>query len=91
MVCDRHYGGGEKLLSQQLINEYRAKLDRLRAVSGSRRETVVREPFKDLLKSRGHGQQPAIRGRIYHCQPHLYRWRNVARAARAVRILESLA
>jgi hypothetical protein len=40
-------------LSRQLINEYRAELDRLRQVSGSRRESVVREPFKDLLKRWG--------------------------------------
>jgi len=40
-------------LSQQLINEYRAELDRLRAVSGSRRESVLREAFKDLLKRWG--------------------------------------
>lgn len=37
-------------MSQQLINEYRAELDRLRAVSGSRRKSVLREAFKDLLK-----------------------------------------
>jgi predicted helicase len=36
-----------------LINEYRADLDRLRAVSGSRRESVLREAFKDLLKRWG--------------------------------------
>jgi predicted helicase len=40
-------------LSQHLINEYRAELDRLRAVSGSRRESVLREAFKDLLKRWG--------------------------------------
>ena len=37
-------------MSRQLINEYRAELDRLRAVSGSRREGVLSEAFKDLLK-----------------------------------------
>ncbi len=37
-------------MSRQLINEYRAELDRLKAISGSRRESVLREPFKDLLK-----------------------------------------
>ncbi|UXN75804.1 N-6 DNA methylase (plasmid) [Devosia sp. A8/3-2] len=36
-----------------MINEYRAELDRLRAVSGSRRESVLREAFKDLLKRWG--------------------------------------
>jgi predicted helicase len=40
-------------LSRQLINEYRGDLDRLRAVSGSRRESVLREAFKDLLKRWG--------------------------------------
>jgi len=40
-------------VSRQLINEYRAELDRLRAVSGSRRESVLREAFKDLLKRWG--------------------------------------
>jgi predicted helicase len=40
-------------LSRQLINEYRAELDRLRQVSGSRRESVLREAFKDLLKRWG--------------------------------------
>ncbi|HKX77708.1 MAG TPA: type ISP restriction/modification enzyme [Novosphingobium sp.] len=40
-------------MSKQLINEYRAELDRLRAVSGSRRESVLREAFKDLLKRWG--------------------------------------
>ncbi len=37
-------------MSRQLINDYRAELDRLKAISGSRRESVLREPFKDLLK-----------------------------------------
>jgi len=32
-------------LSRQLIHEYRAELDRLKAVSGSRRESVVRDAF----------------------------------------------
>ena len=40
-------------MSRQLVNEYRADLDRLRAVSGSRRESVLREAFKDLLKRWG--------------------------------------
>lgn len=45
-------------LSRQLINQYRAELDRLRQVSGSRRESVVREPFRDLLKRRGKSLDP---------------------------------
>ncbi len=40
-------------MSRQLIHEYRAELDRLKAVSGSRRESVLREAFKDLLKKWG--------------------------------------
>lgn len=36
-----------------MINEYRGDLDRLRSVSGSRRESVLREAFKDLLKRWG--------------------------------------
>lgn len=43
-------------MSQHLINEYRAELDRLRAASGSRRESVLREAFKDLLKRWGKAQ-----------------------------------
>ncbi len=46
-------GEGSKTISKALINEYRADLDRLRAVSGSRRESVLREAFKDLLKKWG--------------------------------------
>jgi hypothetical protein len=40
-------------MSQLLITQYLNKLDRLRKTSGTNRETVVREAFKDLLKSRG--------------------------------------
>lgn len=43
-------------MSRQLIHEYRAELDRLKAVSGSRRESVLREAFKDLLKRWGRSQ-----------------------------------
>jgi hypothetical protein len=45
------------LLSRALFNKDPAALDRLRTVSGSRRESVVREAFKDLLKrcGRTHG------------------------------------
>ena len=43
-------------LSRQLINEYRAELDKLRAVSGSRREGVLSDAFKDLLKRWGRAQ-----------------------------------
>lgn len=44
-------------MSRQLINEYRADLDRLRAISGSRRESVLREAFKDLLKRWGRSHE----------------------------------
>lgn len=37
-------------MSQTLIGQYLAELERLRQVSGSRRESVLREAFKDLLK-----------------------------------------
>ena len=37
-------------MSRQLITEYRSELDRIHAASGSKRESVVREAFKDLLK-----------------------------------------
>ncbi len=40
-------------MSQLLINQYLADLDRLRKVSGANRESVVREAFKDLLKAWG--------------------------------------
>ena len=40
-------------MSRQLINEYRSELDRLRTITGSRRESVLREAFKDLLKRWG--------------------------------------
>lgn len=40
-------------MSRQLINEYRAELDRVRQVSGSRREGTVSEPFKAMLQRWG--------------------------------------
>jgi predicted helicase len=43
-------------MSQALINEYLAELDRLKKTSGSSRETIVREAFKDLLKAWGKAQ-----------------------------------
>ena len=43
-------------VSRQIINEYRAELDRLRIASGSRRESILREAFKDLLKHWGRTQ-----------------------------------
>ncbi len=40
-------------MSQILINDYLKQLDIIKRVSGSRRETIVREAFKDLLKAWG--------------------------------------
>jgi predicted helicase len=40
-------------MSQLLINDYLKQLDLIRRVSGSQRETIVREAFKDLLKNWG--------------------------------------
>jgi len=40
-------------MSQLLINEYLKQLDLIKKVSGSSRETIVREAFKDLLKAWG--------------------------------------
>lgn len=40
-------------MSRQLITEYRSELDRIHSASGSKRESVVREAFKDLLKRWG--------------------------------------
>ena len=44
-------------MSQLLIDDYLKQLDRIRRVSGSNRETMLREAFKDLLKHWGkqHG------------------------------------
>jgi hypothetical protein len=42
-------------MSQVLINQYLAVLDRLKKIGGTHRESVVREAFKDLLK--GWGKQ----------------------------------
>ena len=43
-------------MSQILINEYLKQLDIIKKVSGSNRETIVREAFKDLLKAWGKQQ-----------------------------------
>ena len=44
-------------MSQLLINDYLKQLDLIKKMSGSSRETIVREAFKDLLKAWGkqHG------------------------------------
>lgn len=43
-------------MSQVLIREYLAELDRLRKASGSSRDTIVRDAFKDLLKAWGRSE-----------------------------------
>ncbi len=40
-------------MSQILINDYLKRLDLIKRASGSQRETIVREAFKDLLKAWG--------------------------------------
>ena len=40
-------------MSQLLINDYLRQLDVIKKVSGSSRETIIREAFKDLLKNWG--------------------------------------
>ena len=37
-------------MSQVLINQYLAELDRLKKIGGTHRESVVREAFKDREK-----------------------------------------
>ena len=43
-------------MSQSLINDYLKQLDVIKKISGSSRETIVREAFKDLLKAWGRQQ-----------------------------------
>ncbi|HQQ71301.1 MAG TPA: N-6 DNA methylase, partial [Alicycliphilus sp.] len=43
-------------MSQLLIQNYLSQLDLIKKVSGSQRETIVREAFKDLLKAWGRQQ-----------------------------------
>lgn len=43
-------------MSQILINDYLKQLDLIKKMSGSSRETIVREAFKDLLKAWGRQQ-----------------------------------
>lgn len=46
----------EDVLSQFLIQQYLNELSKLKQVSGTNRESVVREAFKDLLKAWGRTQ-----------------------------------
>ena len=43
-------------MSQLFINDYLRQLDLIKKVSGSQRETIIREAFKDLLKTWGKQQ-----------------------------------
>jgi predicted helicase len=43
-------------VSRQFIHDYRSDLDRIKAVSGARRESVLREAFKALLRRWGRGR-----------------------------------
>jgi predicted helicase len=47
------WGDNVEPMSQLLINDYLKQLDLIKKVSGSNRETIVREAFKDLLKAWG--------------------------------------
>jgi len=66
-------------MSQLLIHDYLAQLDLIKKVSGSQRETIVREAFKDLLKHWGRqlglvflAEYPLQDG---HQGAHQRRWR----------------
>ncbi|MCC5978510.1 MAG: hypothetical protein JJU21_10640 [Salinarimonas sp.] len=45
-------------MSQMLIQNYLAELDRLRRISGTNSELVIREAFKDLLKGYARAHHP---------------------------------
>ena len=59
-------------MSRQLINDYRAELDRQKQASGSRREGVLSEPFKHLLRQWGRSQDL-----IFLAQPEIIREKGV--------------
>jgi hypothetical protein len=56
-------------MSQLLIHGCFNELDRIKAASGSRRESVVREAFKDLLKSWGRQQDLVFIAEHEHVTP----------------------
>lgn len=62
-------GQGERV-SQQLITEYRSDLDRIHSASGSKRESVVREAFKDLLKRWGKSRDLIVLAEHDYLTPH---------------------
>jgi hypothetical protein len=47
-------------MSQVLIHKYLTELARLKRVSGSTTESIVREAFKDLLKAWGRPLDPTF-------------------------------
>lgn len=47
-------------MSRQLIHEYRADLDRIRAIPGSNRESVLRDTLKMLLYRGESGQHLSL-------------------------------
>jgi predicted helicase len=53
-------------MSQILINEYLKQLDIIKKVSGSSRETIIREAFKDLLKAWGRQQNLVFLAEVPH-------------------------
>lgn len=56
-------------ISQLLIQNYLNELDRIKTASGSRRESVVREAFKDLLKGWGRQQDLVFIAEHEHLTP----------------------
>jgi hypothetical protein len=78
-------------MSQLLITQYLNELDRLRKISGTKRETVVREAFKDLLKGWGKTRElqfiAELPDRHGGEKPDLSRWRAAPLLACAVRLL----
>jgi len=56
-------------MSQILIQSYFNELDRIRAASGSKRESVVREAFKDLLKGWGRQRDLVFIAEHEHLSP----------------------
>jgi hypothetical protein len=55
-------------MSQILIQQYLNQLQDLRTVSGTHRESVVREAFKDLLKGCARER---VRQGVARCLPNL--------------------
>lgn len=56
-------------MSQLLIHQYFNELDRIKAASGSKRESVVREAFKDLLKGWGRQRDLVFIAEHEHLSP----------------------